>query len=131
FRVDGIPPENLSVGYPPVDDELMRTIERPIVLSGRLGAPDRADEAVVTQRFVTTYGKGVGDTVTARFPTPEEARSSRDISGPPGSGPRVEIHIVGVVRSPWFTDGPLSHGTLLPTPALQRSYTVFRDNEGR
>jgi hypothetical protein len=29
---------------------------------------------------------------------------------------------VGVVRSPWFSDGPQSHGTLLPTPALLRTY---------
>jgi hypothetical protein len=130
YRIEGIPPENLSVGFPPVDDELMRTIERPVVLSGRLADPDRVDEAVVTQRFVTTYGKGVGDTVTARMPSPEEALSGTEISGPPGSGPRVAIRIVGVVRSPWFTDGPISHGTLVPTPALQRTYDVFDQEAG-
>jgi hypothetical protein len=122
FRVAGVPPENLSIGHPPMDTELMRTIERPVVLRGRLADPARVDEAVVTQRFVTTYRKGVGDTVTASLPTPEEAQANAEINGPSLSGPRFTIRIVGVVRSPFFTDGPMSHGTLLPTPALLRAY---------
>jgi ABC-type lipoprotein release transport system permease subunit len=121
FRVEGVPPDNLSVGYPPMDTELMRTIERPVVLRGRLADPDRFDEAVVTQRFVTTYGKGVGDTVTAALQSLEEAQSPPG-STPRSSGPRISIRIVGVVRSPWFADGPMSYGTLIPTPALLRTY---------
>ena len=100
----------------------MQSVERPVVLGGRLADPTRADEAVVTQRFVSTYGKGVGDTVTALLPTPEENRSNPSITGPQPSGPRLTLHIVGVVRSPWFSDGPHSHGRLLPTAALLRSY---------
>src|SRR5215213_7383463 len=49
--LEGIPPENLSGGYPPGDLELMRTIERPVVLQGRLADPSRVDEAVVTPGF--------------------------------------------------------------------------------
>jgi hypothetical protein len=123
FRVEGIPPDNLSVGRPPVDAELMRTIERPVVLRGRLADPDRVDEAVVTQRFVSTYGKGVGDTVTAHLLSREELKRNPEFAGGPvSSGPRISIRIVGVIRSPWFTDGPRSHGTLIPTPALLHTY---------
>jgi hypothetical protein len=100
----------------------MRSVDRPVLLQGRLADPARPDEAVVTRRFVASYGKGVGDTVTALLPTPEEARSERSIAGPRPGGPRVTMRIVGVVRSPWFSDGPQSHGTLLPTAALVRSY---------
>jgi FtsX-like permease family len=121
FRLDGIPPDVLPVAAPPGTAELMRTVERPVVLQGRLADPAKADEAVVTRRFVTSYGKGVGDTVTALLPTPEQAQSLA-ISGPPPSGPRLTIRIVGVVRSPWFSDGPTTRGTLVPSAAMVRLY---------
>jgi hypothetical protein len=122
LRLLEIPPADLAFGYPPADDDLMRTVERPVVLAGRLADPARVDEAVVTQRFLTTYGKGVGDRVTAVLPTPQKASDALAIAGPLPSGPRIPITIVGVVRSPWLSDGPQSNGRLLPTPALLRSY---------
>src|SRR5919199_335578 len=121
-RLLEIPPGDLAFGYPPADDELMQTVERPVVLAGRLADPARVDEAVVTQRFVARYGKGVGDRVTAVLPSPQEASGALTITGPLPSGPRIPITIVGVVRSPWLSDGPQSKGRLLPTPALLRSY---------
>jgi len=121
FRVEGIPPDDLSVGYPPLDGTWMQTVERPVVLEGRLAEPSRIDEVVVTHRFVTTYGKGVGDFLTAVLPTPEQAQAL-GISVPAPSGPRIPMRIVGVVRSPFFTDGPTSRGTLMPTPALLRTF---------
>jgi ABC-type lipoprotein release transport system permease subunit len=121
FRVEGIPPDNLSVGYPPGDLELMRTIERPVVLQGRLADPTRADEAVVTPAFVHSYGKGVGARLDAVLPTVEQAQN-KSITGTSGSGPRIRVRVVGVVRSPWFADGPQSYGSLLPTPALLSAY---------
>ena len=113
-----IPPGDLAVGYPPADDELMRSVERPVVFAGRLADPTRVDEAVVTQKFVTTYHKGVGDRVTAVLPTPQEAAGALTIAGHLPSGPRISIRTVGVVRSPWLSDGQQSHGRLLPTPAM-------------
>ncbi|GAA3833719.1 hypothetical protein GCM10022242_38490 [Nocardioides panacisoli] len=47
---------------PPVRDDMLRTIERPVVLAGRVYDPARADEAVVTQQFADTYDVGVGTT---------------------------------------------------------------------
>jgi hypothetical protein len=122
FRLDGIPADNLPVGAPPGSADLMRTVERPVLLEGRLTDPTRVDEAVVTRRFVTSYGRGVGDTVTALLPTAAAAQASVAITGPQPAGARVVIRIVGVVRSPWFSDGPQSHGTLLPTAAMVRRY---------
>src|SRR5919202_5605371 len=87
FHVEGIPPENLSVGYPPGDLALMRTVERPVVLQGRLADPSRVDEAVVTPAFVESYGRGVGATVHAVLPTVEQGRNV-SIRGVDAAGPR-------------------------------------------
>lgn len=122
LRLEGIPPADLSAGYPPADAELTRTLERPVVLRGRLADPDRAGEIVVTQSFVDSYRKGVGDTVVALLPTAQEARDPQAAAAAAPSGPRVELRIVGVVRTPWLSDGPQSRGSLLPTPALLRTY---------
>ncbi len=129
FRVEGIPPDNVSVGGPPGSADLMWTVERPVLLQGRLADPKRVDEAVVTRKFVTTYGKGVGDTVTALLPTAEAAQAPMAITGPQPTGPRIVIHVVGVVRSPWFSDGPQSHGTLVPSAAMVRRYQANLLNE--
>ncbi|HEY3653195.1 MAG TPA: hypothetical protein VGL33_34880 [Streptosporangiaceae bacterium] len=35
-----------NTGFPPADDDMTRTIERPVMLEGRLFDPERADEIV-------------------------------------------------------------------------------------
>ena len=51
-----------STGFPPIGDEMTRTIERPVLLAGRLFNPGRVDEILVTPQFAAAYHKGVGDT---------------------------------------------------------------------
>ena len=58
FVVQGHPDAN--VGVPPADDHFLRTIERPVVLQGRVFDPHRANEVVVTAKFPAQYGNGVG-----------------------------------------------------------------------
>ena len=100
----------LSGALAPVDDGLFRTIERPVVINGRLFNPARADEVVVTPGFVANAGKGVGDTLTITLPSIPELKAGLDGTGPNLSGPRVAMHIVGVARSPFFTDSADSPG---------------------
>src|SRR5262245_40518368 len=50
-----------GVGFPPIGDEMARTIERPALLAGHLYDPGRVDEVIVTPRFAAAYRKGVGD----------------------------------------------------------------------
>jgi hypothetical protein len=67
FVLDGYPLATQNVGFPPGDSQLFRTIERPVVLQGRLYDPGRADEVDVSPLFPANYGKGVGDTLTLRL----------------------------------------------------------------
>ncbi len=123
FLIDGYPPASQNNGFPPGDSQIMRTIERPMIFQGRLFDPGRADEVVVTPRFLAGYGKDVGDTLTLHLATPHQVDQGNDpSSGVPPRGPRVRVRIVGVIRSFWFSDSPGSNGALVPSPALLARY---------
>jgi len=123
YTIDGYPMASQNVGFPPGDSQVMRTIERPVVLQGRVFDPRRADEVVVTARFPAGYGKGVGDTLTLHLPAPRQIDQGWDpSSGIAPGGPRIRVHIVGVVRSFWFSDGIGSNGAVVPSPALLARY---------
>ena len=73
FALDGYPVATQNTGFPPGDSQVFRTIERPVVLQGRLLDPSRVDEVDVTALFPGNYGKGVGDTLTLHLPSPSKA----------------------------------------------------------
>jgi hypothetical protein len=104
--------------YLPEGIELLRTVERPVMLHGRLPDPGRADEAVVTSRFVTTYGKGVGASLVPLVDPPTRVPPHREPWLPD------RIRIVGVVRSAMLSDDPNSSGQIVLTPALLAAYRV-------
>ncbi|MGI5292191.1 ABC transporter permease [Nonomuraea polychroma] len=109
-------------GYlPPTDENAMRTLERPVVLEGRLPDPARPDEVAVTPLFLTTYGKRLLDPLTLRLLKPDEARDL-NLWYDGGDGPTVQVRIVGVIRSPFFSDSITSQGNLYPSPALFQKY---------
>ena len=121
FLVDELP--GYEGNLPPADAGAMHTIERPVVLEGRLPDPARLDEVAVTAQFPETYGKVVGDTVTLHLMSPEQAGDVDFYANPTAlQGPRIPARIVGVVRSPWFVDRPGSGGSILPTAALFQRY---------
>jgi hypothetical protein len=122
YAMDGYPPASQNTGFPPGDSQVFRTIERPVVLQGRLLDPRRVDEVDVTPLFPAIYGKGVGDTLTLQLPSPQQGQDYDPSSGLPPRGPRIPVHIVGVIRSPWFSDSPGSEGTVFPSPALMAHY---------
>jgi hypothetical protein len=112
-----------AVSFPPADDAATRTIERPVVFAGRVFDPARPDEAVVTRGFAESYHLGVNDTVVLRLPTPQQVANGEATDRWRLAGPRVTLHIVGVVRSPWLAaDAPNSDGILLPSPGLTARY---------
>lgn len=122
-------PGHSQAAFPfvPADGHAMRMIESPVVLDGRLADPLRADEAVVTANFVTSYHRGVGDNVTLQLSRPEERDA--DLAGKLAlnrvSGPQVQVRIVGVVRSPWFSDDAGGTGKLIPSAGL---FAQYREN---
>lgn len=120
--VDDVPLNWFSV--PPADAAMWRDLERPVLLAGRLPDPARADEVVVQHRYTLLYGKSVGDTVTIKLSTPDEVDLLADAGGGPGGGhgPRITATIVGVIRSPFFSDGVDGPGVVLPSPGFFRHY---------
>ncbi len=87
---------------------IMDTIERPVVLDGRLADPTRDDEVVVTRGFEGTYGRWASATPSScSLFTPQQMDANGLGSRPEGpAGPASRRRIVGVVRSPWFSDTP-------------------------
>ena len=124
FDVQGASVEEASALFPTMDAAMTRTIERPVVLSGRLYNP-RAEEVVVTPKFAAVYHKHPGDTLTLLLASPRQINDDSAGDGVPPAGPRVRVRIAGVVRSPWITDVDGSTGAVLPSPAL---YTHYRAN---
>jgi FtsX-like permease family len=130
FPIEPVPPEDHSIGFPPGDDEVFRTIELAHLVAGRLPDPTRADEAVITPRFATHYHLRLGDTVTALLYTPEQVRRASKLGQSPGppAGPRVRMRIVGIGRTPWGQD--TLEGGLLPSPGLALHYRAnFYDDQ--
>jgi len=122
-----------GTGFPPIGDELGRTIERPYLLAGRMFDPARADEVIVTPQFAALYHKDVGDTVTLLLASEKQANAQYDGTGGPPRGPAVKARITGVARSPWLSmggDGPGAHGGVLASPALWAQYktNIFGTN---
>ena len=116
-----------STGFPLADDQMTRTIERPVMVAGRLFNPRRADEVIITPKFAATSGKHVGDTLTLQLASVQQANQEYDGSTGPPLGPKVRARIVGVGRTPWGLDAdtPGSPGGILSTPAL---FTRYRAN---
>jgi ABC-type lipoprotein release transport system permease subunit len=122
YEAEGLPAGE-GADFPYADPSIMDTIERPVVLDGRLADPQRDDEVVVTQWFEGRYGKGVGDTVTIKLFTPEQIDESGLFAPEGAAGPRIEARIVGVVRSGWFSDGgDAAAGRLIPSYGLYANH---------
>ncbi len=122
FMIDGYPLAGQEVGFPPGDSQVWHTIERPVVLQGRVLNPRRADEVDVSPFFPANYGKGVGDTLTIQLPTPAQAESGWDSSSGPARGPTLKVRIVGVIRAPFYADVPGTFGGVFPSHALLTRY---------
>jgi hypothetical protein len=125
YQAQGFP--GASTGFPLADDQMTRTIERPVMMAGRLFNPRRADEVIITPKFAASSGKHVGDTLILELASVRQANQEYDGSSGPPLGPRIRARIVGVGRTPWGLDAdtPGSPGGILSTPAL---FTRYRAN---
>ena len=114
--------DGVDLGFPPANADAFQTVERPVVLAGRMANPGRADEAVVTPHFLTAHHKRVGDILTLHLSTPAQAAAGIDASQTPPAGPRVTVRIVGVIKTPFGLDSVGDSGGVIPTYALLTRY---------
>ena len=80
------------------DPALMRRIDVPRLLEGRLPDVDADDEVVITEFLRGETGTGVGDTITLITFSQEQLEEER--FGEEPSGPLLELTVVGVGRLP-------------------------------
>jgi FtsX-like permease family len=114
-----------QVGFPVADTAFGTTLERPVMLQGRLYRADRTDEIVATPQFMSVYHKHLGDSVTLLLATPQQANDQIDTSTEQPRGPRVRARIVGVGRNVFgavTVDGPGASGGIMVSSALLAHY---------
>jgi hypothetical protein len=133
YAIDGIDGVDFAAAsFPPVDADAADTIERGVYLAGRPSDQSKVDEAVATPGFLSHQHKRVGDTLIAHLATPEQieqiAASGSDI---PLDGPVQQLRIVGVVRSPWYSDQPGGTGGIVVTAAFTARYWANLVGNGR
>ena len=93
-----------STGFPLADDQMTRTIERPVMVAGTAVQPAPRRQVIVTPKFAATSGKHVGDTLILELASVQQANQGYDGTTGPPLGPRIRARIVGVGRTPWGLD---------------------------
>src|ERR1700722_1889655 len=114
-----------DLGFPPANTGLLESVERPVVLQGRMYDPGRVDEAVASPHFMAAHHLKVGDPLTVHLSSPAQAAAGFDASTGTPLGPAARVHIVGGIRSPFFMDSPGDSGAVLPTYAFFQKYRLY------
>jgi ABC-type lipoprotein release transport system permease subunit len=78
---------------PPGDDQLYRTVSRPLLVHGRLPDPTRQDQIVVNRTAASRYHLRVGDRLTM---TSALDRNAFYGQAPDDTGPSVRVTVVGI-----------------------------------
>ncbi len=93
------------------------------MLAGRVFNPRSIDEVDVTARFPASYGQGRWRHAHHRAANraPGQQRLGAQLGARP-RGREIKVRIVGVGRSPWFSDSVGSFGAVQVTPALLAHY---------
>ncbi len=89
-------------------------LDRPRLVAGRYPDPDDPDEVLLNELTARVTGFGVGDTVTAQSWSEQdlEALFVPDSDFPGFNGPELELHVVGVGRTPEELPGDAKRGGL-------------------
>jgi len=122
--------DGVDMGFPLANADAAQTVERPVILAGRMFDQSRVDEVVASPHFMTAHHLRVGDTLTMHLSSPAQAAEGINASQTPPAGPQVKVRIVGVARSPFFLDSPGDSGGVLPTYALFTKYRADIEGPG-
>lgn len=113
-----------ALDFPRVNDTMYRTIEKPIVYSGRVPNPKNPDEIVSTLQFAQKHHYRLGETLTAKLPdgAQMDTGNADQLTWAQLRGPVISLHLVGIVRSPWLSDVPGQSGGLAFSNGLVNRY---------
>jgi hypothetical protein len=115
-----------------VDDDALRTMDRPLLLAGRLPDVHRPDEAVIDDRALEGSHLHIGSTVDVQEFTRQQVDeiSNNGFRSEPPEGDHMTLRVVGVIREP--TDIAVvpihqhsvydSSGSMYASPAFVRQY---------
>jgi ABC-type lipoprotein release transport system permease subunit len=117
-----------------VDDAALHTMDRPLLIAGRLPDVHRTDEAVIDDRALQISHMRIGSSVSVREFTPQQVQqiTENGFQDAHAEGRRTTLHVVGVIREP--TDIAVvpiqqnsiydSSGSMYATPAFVRRYAA-------
>jgi hypothetical protein len=123
-KQDALPGQDFLI-FAAVDRSYARSVDKPILLRGRMPRPDAVDEVVVNESGASDFNVGLGARTSIRSIATDEKEAF--IAGQYDKltvhGPRPTLRVVGVVR----TRLDLSHVSyaknyFLATPAFYRTY---------
>jgi len=120
-QVEGQP--NLQIAAA-LDSRLGTVVDRPRLVAGRRARGDSPDEITVSEPLAHLAHLRIGDSLVADSLTPEQIADAEHGTNPGDpKGPRVTLHVVGLVRRPLdLGDRAASGGVVLLTPAFDRAY---------
>jgi hypothetical protein len=110
--LEGVTGAGVAVGYPTAaspefdvtvvaspDDSQFRTIDRPVLLAGRLPSKTAdEDEVAINDATADLLGVDIGDTVSAPTFSPEDCAALAADQFDGFNGPFVDLHVVGRIR---------------------------------
>lgn len=112
-----------DMAFPPGNaGGMLETVERPVILQGRMFDPARTDEVLASPHYMAAHHLSIGAELTVHLPSPAQATAGFDASSGKPLGPTTHVHIVGVMKSPFWTDSPGDSGGIMPTYAFVREY---------
>jgi hypothetical protein len=99
-RPDILPGQNFMV-FAPLDDVYARTLDRLVVLEGRMPATGSPDEIIVNERAARNFGLAVGSTFKARSIGANEqaVMEAGDFANIRFKGPAPTLRVVGIGRA--------------------------------
>jgi ABC-type antimicrobial peptide transport system permease subunit len=101
----------------PGDPELFRSMDRPLIIAGRLPDPRRADEAVVNDFAAAQSHLRLGSMVRLYAYSYDQIAGgalASAVSLPMPAGPSFSVHVVGIIRQ------PADVSAILPVAAKQK-----------
>jgi ABC-type lipoprotein release transport system permease subunit len=107
-----------------VDGRVGRSVNRPLIISGRRPDPDRADEVGISESLARRWGLRPGGTLRLRAATPEQVSSLLTGEQVVPAGPALALRVTAVQRLPddVAIGTRAAEGFISLTPAFYRAH---------